>query len=360
VRVVYTPRHWLHHPQHEVLAGFQRPIYETPDRIEQIRSALEAEGGFKFADLTEHGRAPIEAVHDSGLIRYLETAWHEWQAVAPGREIFPDTVVHPALREGMHAVREPTGVLGRLGYWVFDTATPIVAGTYTAARAAVDVALTTADLVLGGERAAYGLCRPPGHHAPRAAFGGYCYFNNAAITAEYLARQTNEPVAILDLDFHHGNGTQQIFYSRADVLYVSLHGDPNQAFPYFAGFADETGAGEGLGATLNVPLPSGTTDAPYLRALDLGLKRIAAFGGSTLVVSLGFDTYIGDPICDFSLTTPVYNEVGGRVAALGRKLVLLQEGGYFVPQLGENARQWLCGVRDYPHSGSKATSAVPS
>jgi acetoin utilization deacetylase AcuC-like enzyme len=335
-------------------------MYDTPDRIERIRSALQADGGFRFGNLTEHGPGPIEAVHDPGLIRFLRTAWQDWQAVAPGPEIFPDTVLHPALREGMRAAPEPTGALGRLGYWVFDTATPIVAGTYTAAHAAVDVALTTADLVLDGETAAYGLCRPPGHHAPRAAFGGYCYFNNAAITAEYLARQTNEPVAILDLDFHHGNGTQQIFYSRADVLYVSLHGDPNQAYPYYTGFADETGAGAGVAATLNVPLPPGTTDVQYLGALEVGLERIAAFGGSTLVVSLGFDTYVEDPICDFLLTTPVYYEVGRRVAALGRKLVLLQEGGYFVPQLGENARQWLRGVLDYSERGSRATSAVPS
>jgi acetoin utilization deacetylase AcuC-like enzyme len=167
-------------------------------------------------------------------------------------------------------------------------------------------------------------------------------------------------VAILDLDFHHGNGTQQIFYSRADVLYVSLHGDPNQAYPYYTGFADETGAGAGVAATLNVPLPPGTTDVQYLGALEVGLERIAAFGGSTLVVSLGFDTYVEDPICDFLLTTPVYYEVGRRVAALGRKLVLLQEGGYFVPQLGENARQWLRGVLDYSERGSRATSAVPS
>ena len=361
MRVVYTPRHWLHHPSHEALAGFQRPIYETPDRIEQIRGVLEHDGGFELSQSTEHGRQPIEAIHDAGLIRFLENAWLEWQAIAADAEILPDTILNPALREGMGAVGEPRGVIAQLGYWAFDTATPIVAGTYTAARAAVDVALTAADLVLAGDRRAYGLCRPPGHHAPRAAFGGYCYLNNAAITADYLARHTNEPVAVLDLDFHHGNGTQQIFYTRADVLYLSLHGDPHYAYPYFAGFADETGAGDGRGATLNLPLASGTTDSEYLLALDRGLERIASFGGSTLVVSLGFDTYVRDPICDFALTTSVYFEMGRRVAALGRNVVVLQEGGYFVPQLGENARQWLRGLDaqplDYPNSGSKATSA---
>jgi acetoin utilization deacetylase AcuC-like enzyme len=208
----------------------------------------------------------------------------------------------------------------------------------------VDVALTAADMVLSGERAAYGLCRPPGHHSPRAAFGGYCFFNNAAIAAQYLVARTGEPVAVLDLDYHHGNGTQQIFYRRDDVLYVSLHGDPDRAYPYFAGFSSETGAGAGEGTNLNIPLRAGCTDEEYLAAIDRALDRLAAFGGSTLVVSLGIDTYTEDPICDLALTTPAYAEIGRRVAATDRRLVILQEGGYFVPKLGENVVTWLRGA----------------
>jgi acetoin utilization deacetylase AcuC-like enzyme len=175
-------------------------------------------------------------------------------------------------------------------------------------------------------------------------FGGYCYFNNTAIAAEDLARRTGEPVAILDVDYHHGNGTQQIFYARPDVLYVSLHGDPDRAYPYFSGFAEETGAGAGAGANRNLPLPKACSNEEYLANLDRGLEAIAGFGGSVVVVSLGIDTYERDPICDLALTTEAYHEAGKRVAALGRRVLVLQEGGYYVPDLGENVRTWLRGL----------------
>ncbi|HXF72059.1 MAG TPA: histone deacetylase family protein [Actinomycetota bacterium] len=344
MRVVYTPRHLLHDPDTEVQYGVPLPMYEVPQRAERIRAALEEDGGFELVPPAEHGVGPIEAVHEPAMVRYLEEAWRDWRTVNRAPQAIPDTILHPALREGMGPAREPVHPLARLGYWCFETMNPIVPGTYEAARWAVDVALTAADLVLGGEPAAYGLCRPPGHHAPRAAFGGYCFFNNAAIAAEELVRRTGEPVAILDVDYHHGNGTQQIFYGRGDVLYVSLHGHPDRAYPYFAGYEDETGTGAGAGANLNIPLPAGCTDDAYLRALDRALERIEEHGGSILVVSLGFDTYGQDPIADLALTTPVYHEVGRRVAALGRRLVILQEGGYHVPHLGANAVNWLRGV----------------
>jgi acetoin utilization deacetylase AcuC-like enzyme len=178
--------------------------------------------------------------------------------------------------------------------------------------------------------------------------GGYCFFNNAAIVAEAFTRATGEPVAILDLDFHHGNGTQQIFWRRRDVFYASLHGDPRRIYPFFLGHASETGEGEGAGANLNVPLPAGTDDDAYLRALEGVLAAIDARPGSLVVVSLGFDTYRDDPICDFGLTTPVYAEIGRRVASLGRRLVILQEGGYHVPTLGRNAVTWLQGASTGP------------
>src|SRR5262245_883908 len=296
------------------------------------------------------------------MVRYLETAWRDWRTMSVNHQAVPDTILHPALREGMGPVRQPASALGRLGYWCFETMTPLVPGTYAAARAAVDVALTTSDLVLAGEHATYGLCRPPGHHSPRAAFGGYCFFNSAAVATEDLVRRTEEPVAILDVDYHHGNGTQQIFYGRADVLYASLHGDTDRAYPYFAGHADETGVGAGAGANLNIPLPAGCDDALYLAAIDRALERISAFGGSVVVVSLGFDTYGQDPIADLALTTPVYHEIGRRVAALGRKLVIIQEGGYFVPHLGQNVRQWLRGVEGRPLdlAGGQPTTRWPA
>jgi acetoin utilization deacetylase AcuC-like enzyme len=246
-------------------------------------------------------------------------------------------------------VREPVFVGGRAGFWGLDSAAPLVAGTYVAARGAVDVALTAVDLVLdGGEPAAYGLCRPPGHHTARSMYGGYCFFNNAAIAAEAITARTGERVTILDVDFHHGNGTQQIFWRRGDVRYVSIHAHPDRQYPYFLGREDETGEGEGVGENLNLPLPAGATNADYLEATDRACEALAAVPGSVIVVSLGFDTYGLDPIGDFALTTDVYHDVGRRVAALGRRLVILQEGGYHRPSLGENARAWLRGAEGRP------------
>jgi acetoin utilization deacetylase AcuC-like enzyme len=244
---------------------------------------------------------------------------------------------------------EPTDLMGRLGWWCFDTGTPVLAATYVAALAAVDVALTAADIVLGGEPIAYGLCRPPGHHAAHAVFGGFCYFNNAAIAAHAVAEQTRQRVAVLDLDYHHGNGTQQIFYAREEVLYVSLHADPRHAYPYFSGHACETGTGPGLGTTLNLPLRAGTTDTEYLAALDQALDAVIQYRPSVTIVSLGIDTYVHDPLGDFALTTAVYAECGKRVAAAAPRLIVLQEGGYYLPDLGTNVREFLLGCTAQRH-----------
>jgi acetoin utilization deacetylase AcuC-like enzyme len=367
VRCVYSPKHRLHDPRREVQFGIPVDTYEIPARAESIRAALAADGGFPMQEPSDHGLEPIAAVHDESLVTYLSEAWTEWAAWwaaegpradternAGAPELVADSFLHPAFREGMGpASDEPRGYpVARLGWWSFDTTTPIVAGTYEAARSSVDVALTAADLVMDGERAAYGLCRPPGHHAPRAALGGYCFFNNAAIVAERVARQTGEPVAILDVDYHHGNGTQQIFYSRGDVLYVSLHGDPDRAYPYFAGWAEERGSGDGEGATLNFPLRARCPDEEYVAAMAQGLDAIRRFGGTTLVVSLGMDTYRRDPISDLALTTRAYHRIGELVESLGRRTVILQEGGYHVGQLGENVRQWLRGFEGREYDGT--------
>jgi acetoin utilization deacetylase AcuC-like enzyme len=355
MRVVYSPAHLAHDTVTETVLGSVIPANEVPERAERIRSTLEADGGFTIQAPTEHGTDPILAVHDPGLLRFLEEAWPAARAQAVGRPfLIADTYPNFRMFEGMSpemlGSRPETGYAGgRAGWWGLDTANPLMPGSYGAALAAVDVALTTADLVLGGERAAYGLCRPPGHHAARSMMGGYCFLNNAAIAAEAIVRATGEPVAILDVDYHHGNGTQQIFWRRGDVLYVSLHAHPDRQYPFFLGWPDETGEGEGSGANLNLPLPAGIDDAGYLAALDQGLAAIAATPGDVVVVSLGFDTYGNDPIGDFALTTAVYHECGRRVAALGRRLVILQEGGYHRPSLGANARAWLRGAegREY-------------
>jgi len=346
MKVVYSADHLRHEPGHEYEDGTAIAHPEVSERAENIRRALEADGGFELVGPTEHGVEPITAVHDPAMLTYLESAWAEWRAAGEkADEILPDTFPLPAYHDGMDRPRVSRSPRGAVGSWMFDAASPIVDGTYAASRSAVDVALSAADLVLGGERFVYGLCRPPGHHAARSMMGGYCYFNNAAIAAEALARRTGGRVAILDVDYHHGNGTQQIFYARGDVLYVSLHGDPDRAYPYFSGFAEETGAGTGAGANLNVPLPVGCSDDDYLSHLERALEAVEAFGDATLLVSLGIDTYQRDPICDLALTTAGYRALGSRVAALGRPTVVLQEGGYFVPDLGENVRSWLRGLQ---------------
>jgi len=351
MRVVYDPSHVLHDPVTEVQCGVAMPMYEVPARVESIREALLADDAFSFADPAAHGLGPVTAVHHEGLVSFLADAWGLWRAQGGGSSLpsqfMPDTVLHPALREGMGEAPEPSGAVGRIGYWSWETMTPLVAGSYRAARGAVDVALTAADLLLAGDDAVYGLARPPGHHCPRSAFGGYGLFNYSAAASAYLADRVGR-VAVLDVDYHHGNGTQQIFYQRADVLYVSLHADPDRAFPYFAGWAGERGAGAGEGFTLNLPLPAGCTDERYLAALETALGRIAEHNAAVLVVSLGFDTYALDPIADFALSTDVYHEVGRRVANLGLPTLVLQEGGYFVPQLGANARSWLGGLLGSP------------
>jgi acetoin utilization deacetylase AcuC-like enzyme len=352
MRVVYSPAHLGHEVRSQTQMGVQVPASEIAERAEVIRDALVADGGFEVIGPTEHGEGPITAVHDAGLLAFLRDAWADTVAAGiPHGFLVPETIDNALMSEGMSDAvrRDPVHIAGRSGYRALDTSTPIVEGTYAASRAAVDVALTAVDHVLAGDPAAYGLCRPPGHHASRSMYGGYCYFNNAAIAAEAIVGATGEPVAILDVDYHHGNGTEQIFWRRGDVLYVSLHAHPDREYPYFLGWPEETGEGPGAGANLNIPLPAGTTNEQYLEAIDRSLERIADHGGSTLVVSLGFDTYGLDPLGDFALTTEVYHEVGRRAAATGRRLVILQEGGYYVPALGENARAWLRGADGRPH-----------
>ena len=355
MQVVYTPAHLGHDITTESFMGVSIPANEVAERAERIRDTLTADGGFAFATPTEHGEAPIVAVHDPGLVRFLEVAWSEVRRQSIDRPFLSaDTYPNRSMFEGMSGaavaalVREPVHAGGRAGFWGLDSAAPLVAGTYVAARAAVDVGLTATDIVLAGAPAAYGLCRPPGHHAARSMYGGYCFFNNAAVAAEAIVRTTDERVAILDVDYHHGNGSQQIFWRRGDVRYVSIHAHPDGEYPYFLGRSDETGEGDGAGENLNIPLPGGTTNEQYLAAVDRALEAIAAVPGSIVVVSLGFDTYGLDPIGTFALTTDVYHEIGRRTAALGRRLVILQEGGYHRESLGENARAWLRGVDGRP------------
>jgi acetoin utilization deacetylase AcuC-like enzyme len=345
MHVVYDPAHLQHAPEFETDGGYRSAAFEVTERAELIKSALAAEAVHTFVTPSEHGTAPIEAVHDPRMVAFLSQAWEQFAALKPGRSVLmADSYNNAAYRAGMGAGHEPKGILGRTGYWAQDTATPIMAGTYPAARAAVDVALSAADLVLGGATVAYGLCRPPGHHAAAAMFAGYCYFNNAAIVAHDLVGRTGQRVAVLDVDYHHGNGTQQIFYERDDVFFVSLHADPDRAYPYFSGWADEVGAGRGRGQTFNLPQPARADDDLYLKSVERAADAIASAHVGSLVVSLGVDTFDGDPISDLAVSTPGFARIGASIARLGLPTVVVQEGGYNLEHLGANVTSFLGGI----------------
>ena len=342
--VVYSPAHLGHNPLEELADSRAHSPHEHTGRAEAIREALVADAGFAVREPVEHGAAPIEAVHDPGLLAFLERAWERYQSeVRPSREVVPDFFYRSTMRSAMGEPKPPTAISAELGWWCFETTTPITKGTYAAARGAVDAALTAADLVLGGAPHTYALCRPPGHHAARALYGGYCFFNNAAIAAQHAASR-GARVTVLDVDYHHGNGTQEIFYERADVQFVSLHADPIRAYPFLTGHADETGAGAGAGTTLNIPLAARVDDGAYAGWLAQALGAIRAFTPDVLVVSLGVDTFDGDPICDLALTRDGFARSGEMIGALGLPTVVVQEGGYALDELGANVRAWLTGL----------------
>jgi acetoin utilization deacetylase AcuC-like enzyme len=350
IPVIHSDAHLAHAGLIELAGGREIPCWESPERILAIEAALLSAGGFDFEAPTEHGREPILAVHDADLVEVFEHTWAD--ALAAGatdgsRSWIPDTYLLAAYPGPMALGGLPAGRHHRLGAHLFDTATPIVAGTWGAALAAVNVALTAAERVIAGAPLAYGLCRPPGHHAARGMLGGYCYFNNAAIVAEWLLGSGGaRRVAILDIDYHHGNGTQQIFWERGDVLYLSLHADPARAYPYFSGYAAEMGGGAGVGLTRNWPLSARTGLDGYATALAEALRLIVAFApDAPLVISAGFDTFECDPIGDLALRTPDYAEIGGMVGALGMPTIVLQEGGYALDALGANALALLTGLR---------------
>ncbi len=345
-KVVYSTDHLQHDIGTGVEWGVVVGAYDVSARAEVIRSTLAADpASYELIDPQRFSDDQISAVHDPGLVRFLRDAWERFQAVRPQREVYPDTFLHPSLRAGMTPLSEPVSVQGALGYWCWETMTPLAAGTFFAARSAVNVALTATDAVLSGDRLSYALCRPPGHHAAHASYGGYCYFNNAAICAQRILAETGAKVSIIDVDYHHGNGTQQIFYERDDVQYVSLHGDPARAYPYLIGFADEIGSGRGRGYTQNFPLGPKIDDAAYARVLDHACQSVAAFDPEVIVVSLGVDTFTNDPLGDFDISTDGFEQQGLRIAALGRPVVVVQEGGYCVPALGANVQAFLRGAR---------------
>ncbi|RAI44660.1 histone deacetylase family protein [Rhodoplanes roseus] len=329
---VFSDAHALHDGKAELHDGKLVTSFEMPRRAALVLSRVTEVGLGPVIPPSAFGLDPVKRVHAPDYVDFLAGAWDAWVAEHGAYDALPFTWIAPGMRRVV-----PDHIDGKLGYYSFDAGTPITAGTFQAVRAAADVALTGAQLVARGERGAFALTRPPGHHAHRACYGGYCFFNNAAIAAQALRDTGAERVCVLDIDYHHGNGTQDIFYDRGDVLFVSLHADPVQEYPYFLGFADETGTGAGEGANANYPLPFGTGFEAWSAALDHALARIAAFGAEALVVSLGVDTYKGDPISRFRLDTADYPTIGGMLAGLRLPTLFVMEGGYAVEAIGVNA-----------------------
>jgi acetoin utilization deacetylase AcuC-like enzyme len=324
-----------HDPEAEIWVGVRTPGTEVADRAIAIRAALAGAGAPEIA-ARQQPDDHLNAVHDPGMLHHLETVHADWMASGIPALVGQDRVVPyvfptEGLLQGL-PIRQPTAVHARAGRWCYDTMTLVGPGTWPAARAAIDATLTAVDLVVSGSRSAYALTRPPGHHVTRDAYGGSCYLNNAAVAASAL-RASFDRVAIVDIDAHHGNGTQAIFYDRPDVFYASLHVDPGAGwFPHYAGFADETGRGDGAGRNLNLPLAPGTSDVDWLDAVD---RLVAAVDGvDALVVSLGVDAAAGDPESPLQVTSRGFAGAGVRLAALGLPTVLVQEGGYHLDTLG--------------------------
>lgn len=337
--VVHHPDQALHDPQFVFRMGQLLP---QPDRADRYHLFLEEARRHASEVIVAPlcGLEPILAVHDADYVEFFRTVWQRWRAVpGAGPEVVPS--VHPTQR--MH--RKPKDLLGELGWYSNSTSCPIGEGSFAAALASASTAVHAADRLLAGAGPVYALCRPPGHHAYRDLMSGVCFFNNAAIAARRIAAVRGR-VAIVDIDVHHGNGTQDIFWEDDGVFFASLHVDPAFGPPYYAGYADETGGGAAVGLTLNKPMPVGTGDAAYLAAVDEVLARIAAFGAGAIVVSAGLDASQHDPVQTFRLSNEAFGEIARRIAATGLPVLAVQEGGYINPNLPACLGAFLNGFGD--------------
>ena len=364
VPVVWSPDCLLHEPAAEIWLGVRTPGTELPERVARILAEA-TKAGAPVVAASRHDDAYLAMVHSAGLLDHLATIYEAWvdggYPVDPGQDrVVPYVFPTEGLLAGL-PVRTPAAVHARAGRFCYDTMTLVGPGTWEAARAAVDASLTAVDLLSSGKvTVAYALCRPPGHHAGHDSFGGSCYLNNAAVAATALRGAGHARVAVVDLDAHHGNGTQSLFYDRADVLYASLHVDPAAGwFPHYAGFADEVGRGPGTGANLNRPLAPGTGDDSWLDAVQDLTDAIRAHGSTALVVSLGVDAAADDPESPLQVSEGGYQQAGELLAALGLPTVAVQEGGYHLPTLGPLVVATLSGLRQ-PTMPPDLVNARPS
>ena len=342
MKTFYNHLHHVHQGKLEMFRGQLVPCFEVPDRLDQVLAQVRTRGLGPVAQASSFETSALATIHAPGYLRFLEHAWDDWVALDPAnamRDALPSVWPNHGLRTDVL----PANFAARMGRYSFDSGSPLTSGTWVAARQGAFCALDAAHGVADGARAAFALSRPPGHHAGADFFGGYCFLNNAALAAQALRDRGMARVAVLDIDYHHGNGTQAIFYDRPDVFFASIHGDPHTEYPFFLGYLDELGAGAGEGFNLNLPLARGTGFEQWRAALELALQRIAGFRADALVVSLGLDTFEGDPISGFQLRSEDYLAVGEDLAAAGLPTVFVFEGGYAVADLGVNAVNVLDG-----------------
>lgn len=348
MQAFFAPDQLLHTPQQFMRLGRLMPPADLPSRADALQAALHG-CGVPVHEPPELGRAPLEAVHSTDYLDYLATAWPRWQAlrrpgVEPGIEVLPNLAPYP--RAGATGRRGPCpspSLVAQTGYYLGDLSCPLGPDSWRAILRSAHSAVAAADAVVAGERAAYALCRPSGHHAHRDRASGFCFVNNSACAAARL-RQAFGRVAVLDVDAHHGDGTQNIFYDCADVMTVSTHADPGQYFPFYTGYAEERGLGAGLGCNLNLPLSHGSGNAEFSAALDSAVSALRDFAPRALVLALGFDTYKDDPISVLRLDFDAYRQVGAQVRALGLPTVVVQEGGYLVEAIGPGLSAFLEGL----------------
>lgn len=336
MKAVFTDRHQGHDPKRFILRGKFAPGEERPERAERLLAGLK-QGRHTLVAPESFGQGPRLGVHSVDYLHFLEEAATEWKTLADASDEVLGNV-HPVRRQGTR----PASLVGRAGWYMQDMGCGIGPHTWEAAAAATDAAVTAAELVIEGERAAYALCRPPGHHAYRDMAGGHCFLNNTAIAAQHL-RAVHDRVAILDIDVHHGNGTQAIFYHRPDVLTVSVHADPSRFYPFFWGYAHERGEGAGEGANLNLPFPVGADDDAYVAAVEASAATIRAFAPGILVVALGLDASADDPFGGAKVTPAGFGRAGEAIARLGLPTLFVQEGGYMSDLLGDNLAAALGG-----------------
>ncbi len=332
--IIYSNLQYAHQPRSEWSFGRAVPYPEKPGRIRRILASLRKRGYEKqFVEAKSFALANILRVHDRRMVQHIKSC----ASLPAGEKVYAHIFPY------RHLEVAPQTDLKRAGFYCFDVGTQIDRHTFSAAKSAVDVALHGTQLILKGKsKRVFALCRPPGHHADRAMYGGYCYFNNAAIAAYFLSQRGR--VVILDLDFHHGNGTQYLFYNLPNISFISIHGDPARHYPYFCGFRHERGDGMGVGHNWNLPLPDGVDDAEYAVVLKKVLKRIRSYRPAGLIVSMGFDTFIDDPLGTFALSRDFYHRIGQQIAALDLPTLACLEGGYDVGDLGENATNFYEGL----------------